>query len=212
MGNSVIWEQARQSMGDVTLYQALLDDPDWIRDYGRVHVQFLKLHYTYLFDQVGLPDGIWISEDLGYKNGLFASPRVLGELIFPHFAEMNAFFHSYGLPVVLHSCGSVAAAMPLIVEAGFDGFHAMENKALNNDPLRFAELYGDKLVFFGGLDARVFETNDQETIRREVTRYVEGMKARGARLVFGSDHSISPRVSYASYRYALDVYRAHMWY
>jgi hypothetical protein len=35
------------------------------------------------------------------------------------------------------------------------------------------------------------------------------MKARGARLVFGSDHSLSPRVRLATYRAALDAYRRH---
>jgi len=38
------------------------------------------------------------------------------------------------------------------------------------------------------------------------------MKARGARLVFASDHSISTNTRYDSYRYALDVYREHMTY
>ena len=43
-------------------------------------------------------------------------------------------------------------------------------------------------------------------------RLVEGMKARNARYFFASDHSITPLVSYDSYRYALDVYREHMTY
>ena len=59
-------------------------------------------------------------EDLGYKNGLFASPKVLGELIFPYYKELVDFFHGYDLPVVLHTCGSTAEGLPLIVEAGFD--------------------------------------------------------------------------------------------
>jgi hypothetical protein len=62
------------------------------------------------------------------------------------------------------------------------------------------------------LDARVFESNDKETIRREVADYLEGMKACAARLVFASDHSISTNTRYDSYRYALDVYREHMTY
>jgi hypothetical protein len=45
-----------------------------------------------------------------------------------------------------------------------------------------------------------------------VAAYIDGMKARNARLVFASDHSISPNTHYDSYRYALDVYREHMWY
>jgi uroporphyrinogen decarboxylase len=211
-GHMFVWEIMRQSMGDVTLYESLLLDPDWIHDYNRVYTDFFKMHFAYMFEQVGVPDGIWLYEDLGYKNGLFASPKVLGELIFPYYQELVAFFHSYGLPVVLHTCGSTAQALPLIVEVGFDALNPMERKAKGNDPLAFAEAYGDRLAFVGGLDARVFETNDREIIRREVADYVEGMKARGARLVFASDHSISPNTRYESYRYALEVYREHMLY
>jgi uroporphyrinogen decarboxylase len=211
-GHMFVWEIARQSMGDVTLYESLLLDPDWIHDFNQVYTDFFKVHFRYMFEQVGLPDGIWIYEDLGYKNGLFASPKVFGELIFPYYAELVEFFHSYDLPVVLHTCGSTAQALPLIVEAGFDALNPMERKAKDNDPFAFAEAYGDRLAFVGGLDARVFETNDKTTIRREVETYINGMKDRGARLVFASDHSISTNTRFESYCYALDVYREHMLY
>jgi len=62
------------------------------------------------------------------------------------------------------------------------------------------------------LCARVFETNDKDVIRREIAGYIEGMKARGARLLFATDHTISPLTHYDSYRYGLDVYREHMMY
>jgi len=211
-GHMFVWELMRQSMGDITMYESLVLDPRWIQDYNRVYTDFFKTHFGYMFEQLGLPDGIWLYEDLGYKNGLFASPRVLRELIFPYYTELVAYFHSLDLPVVLHTCGSTAEALPLIVEAGFDALNPMERKALNNDPFVFAEKYGDKLAFVGGLDARVFETNDREIIRQEVTEYLEGMKARGARLLFASDHSISTRTRYDSYCYALEVYREHMLY
>ena len=120
-------------MGDVTMYYSLLTDPDWIHDYCRVYTDFHKQYFAYLFEHVGLPDGIWMYEDLGYKNGLFASPKVMAELIFPYFTELVSFFHSYDLPVVLHTCGSTAKALPMIVEAGFDALNPMERKAKDND-------------------------------------------------------------------------------
>jgi len=211
-GHMFVWELMRQSMGDITLYESLLLDPAWIHDYNRVYTDFYKKHFVYMFEQVGMPDGVWLYEDLGYKNGLFASPRVLGELIFPYHKEMVDLFHSYDLPVVLHTCGSTAQALPLIIEAGYDALNPMERKAKDNDPFVFAEKYGGQIAFIGGLDARVFETNDKDTIRREVKGYIEGMKARGARLVFASDHSISTNTRYESYCYAVEVYREHMMY
>ena len=210
-GHLFIWENMRQSLGDVCMYESLLLDPGWIHDYNRVYTDFFKRNYRVLFEEAGVPDGVWMYEDLGYKNGLFCSPKVLEELIFPYFRELIEFFHAYDLPVVLHSCGDVTEALPLIVEAGFDGLNPMEVKA-GCDTFKFAEQYGDKLMFFGGLDARILESGDRELIRREVTAFMEGMKTRGARFVFASDHSLSTNIAYGDYRYALEVYREHMMY
>ena len=211
-GHMFIWECMRQSMGDITLYQSLLDDPEWIHDYNRVYTDFFKRNFSYLFKHVGLPDGIWLYEDMGYKNGLFASPKVLAEIIFPYYKELVDFFHTYDLPVVLHTCGSTAQAVPMIIEAGFDALNPMERKAKGNDPFVFAEQFGDKLAFVGGLDVRIFETNDKDLIRKEVTAYIQGMKDRGARLVFASDHSIPPTVRLDTYQHIVNVYRENMLY
>jgi uroporphyrinogen decarboxylase len=210
-GHLFIWENMRQSMGDMCMYESLVLDPEWIHDYNRVYTDFFKTYFRMLIEEAGKPDGVWVYEDLGYRNGLFCSPTVLEELIFPYYAELNEFFHSYDLPVVLHTCGGIEQAVPLIVEAGFDALNPMERKA-GNDPLKYAEQYGDKLAFVGGLDARVFESGDRELIRREVAALIEGMKARNARFVFGSDHSISTNIAYADFAYAVDVYREHMAY
>ena len=75
------------------------------------------------------------------------------------------------------------------------------------DPLILADRYAEKLAFKGGLDARVLESGDRSIIRREVEKLVRGMKSRGARYIFGSDHSVSTRISWADYRFAVDVYR-----
>jgi len=205
-GHLFVWENMRRSMGDITLYQSLLLDPAWIHDYNRVHTDFYKAHYRMLFEEAGVPDGVWIYEDLGYNKGLFASPKVLAELIFPYYREVVEFFHSYGLPVVLHTCGSTREALPLIIETGFDGLNPME-VAAGNDVLEYAERYGDKLVFIGGFDKRIIESHDRALIRREVSRFMEAMKARGARFVFASDHSISTNTDYQDYLYTVEVYR-----
>jgi hypothetical protein len=49
-------------------------------------------------------------------------------------------------------------------------------------------------------------------IRKETIAFVEGLKSRGARYVFGSDHSISTGVKLADLEYAHAVFRDHMMY
>jgi uroporphyrinogen decarboxylase len=210
-GNLFIWEGMRQSLGDICLYESLLLDPDWIHDYCRVYTDLYKDCYKILIEEAGKPDGIWVYEDMGYKNSLFCSPDTYKELIFPYFREICEFFHGYDLPVVLHTCGLTEPIMDMIIDVGFDGLNPMEVKA-GNDPLRIAENYGDRIALVGGLDARVLESGDRDLIRKEVTNLVKGMKERGARFVFASDHSLSTNVSLASFELAIEVYKEHMAY
>ncbi|MCE9615923.1 MAG: hypothetical protein K8T26_16755 [Lentisphaerae bacterium] len=206
-GHQFIWENMRASMGDYVMYTSLISDPDWLHDFNRVYTDLYKTAFRILFDEVGKPDGVWLYEDLGYRDRLFCSPAVLEELIFPYYKEMVDFFHGYDLPVVLHSCGCQRPALPLIVQTGFDGLNPMEAKA-GNDLFAYAEQYGDQLAFIGGLDARVLETGDRDQIRLRVTELVDGMRERGARFVYGSDHSVSTNVAYADFAYAIDIYRS----
>jgi len=207
-GHQFVWETLRGSLGDVCMYESLSLDPGWIHDFCRVYTDFYKQHYGLLFSEAGAPDGVWMYEDLGYRNGLFCSPKTLAALIFPYFAELVGFFHDHGCPVVLHSCGNFTQALPLIVEAGFDAINPMEVKA-GCDILAMADRYADRLVFVGGLDVRILETNDPEVIGPAVRTLVEQMKARNARFVFGTDHSVTPLVRYDSYRLAVETCRQH---
>ena len=207
-GHVFVWEVLRSSLGDLSMYENLLLDPGWVLDFNKVYTNFFKAHYELLFKENGLPDGVWVMDDLAYKNGLFASPKVMEKLFLPFYADIVDFFHGYDLPVVFHSDGNITAALPLLVEAGFQGLNPMEVKA-GCDLLAFAKTYRDHLVFIGGLDVRILETNDRDLIRKEVIRWVEGMKAIGAPYVFGSDHTITPLVHFDSYRYALEIYQQH---
>jgi len=210
-GHLFIWEGMRQSMGDYTMYTSLLTDPDWIHDYNRVYTDLYLRCYQLLFDEAGLPDGIWMYEDLGYKGALFCSPQTLEELIFPYYKEVVDFFHGYNLPVVLHTCGYTEPALDLIVQTGFEGLHPMEAKA-GNDLFKIGGKYTEQLALVGGLDVRIFETNDKNIIRKEVIQHIQRMKDLGVRWVFGSDHSLSTNIDYDSYLYAVELYREHCAY
>ncbi|MCL2701150.1 MAG: uroporphyrinogen decarboxylase family protein [Phycisphaerae bacterium] len=205
-GHLFIWENMRQSLGDICLYESMALDKEWIHDYNRVHTDFFKTHMCVLLEEAGKPDGAWMYEDMGYRDNIFCSPAMFAEMIFPYFREMVEFYHSYDLPVTLHTCGLVEPVLDMIVDVGFDAVHPMEVKA-GNDPLRIARKYADKLTLIGGLDERILETHDRGLIRREVTKLIQGMKDAGASFVFASDHSISTNVDYQDYLYAVEVFR-----
>lgn len=210
-GNINIFESMRQSMGDVCLYESVLLDPDWIHDYNRVYTDFFKKHFQYLFEQAGVPDGIWMYEDMGYRGATFCSPEIYDKLVFPYYREMVEFFHGYDLPVILHSCGFVEKLVPYFIDIGFDGLNPMEVKA-GCDVVRIAKKYAKDLFFCGGMDIRIFEDGDREAIRSEVIRLTDEMKRAQARFLFATDHSVSLGVKYDDYRLAVDTFRENMYY
>ena len=206
-----IWENMRAAFGDLALYENMLLDPDWIHDYCRTYTDLYIEEFRIILEEVGKPDGIWFFDDLGYKESTFCAPALYEELIFPYYHELIGLIHSHDIPVTLHTCGYTESVLDSIVSAGFDGLHPMEVKAGNNS-LRIAERYADKLVFIGGLDARVFESHDRGYMRKEIAGMMNGLKDRGARYVFGSDHSLSTVIDYSDFQYALSVYKEHMSY
>lgn len=211
MGNLFIFELMRSTLGDTTFLPALLEEPEWVRDFCQVYLDFYRRHYALYFAEVGLPDGMFIYEDFGFSNGLFCSPTVMQELILPFHRELVGFFNDYRLPVILHSCGDVRRAVPLIIQAGFACLQPMEAKA-GCDVREFARLYGRQLAYMGNLNVVPLGTNDPAAVRAEILPKLQAIKELRIPYIFHSDHSIPPEVNYATYQYALELYRAHAAY
>lgn len=210
-GGLSVYELMRATLGDVVMLESFALEPEWIHDFCRTYTDFYLKHLTYLLDGAGNPDGAFIYEDLGFNKGLFCSPAMYRELVMPYHAELFAFFHDRGMPVIVHSCGKVTEAVPHLIEAGMDCLQPMEAKT-GMHVVELAKEFGDRLSFMGNIDVRALESGDKAAIEQEVADKMEGMKALGASYFWHTDHSVSPRVTFESYRYAMEVYRAHCGY
>ena len=203
-----IWENFRQTVGDIRMYEGLLDDPEWIIDYNQTQLDFFIRHYEIALAEAGPLDGAWFSEDLAYNQGLFCSPNTLRELYLPFYSALVDYLHGKGMNVILHSCGNVTAALPLIVEAGFDALHPMQVRA-GCDPLAISKAYAGRLVLLGGLDSHMLERGDAGEIRQAQVGLMQGMRDAGASYIFCSDHSISTNVRYDTYQRVIETYHKY---
>ena len=210
-GGAFVFEIMRQSMGDLCMYESFVADPEWVRDFCRVYTDFFIGHYKLWFEKCELPDAVRLCEDLGYKNGLFCSPASLQDLVFPFYKEIIDFLHSHGLKVILHACGGLTEAVPMVVEAGFDAIDPLEVAAGCN-LVEFARRSDNRLVFSGGFDKRILESGDRGAIKKEIVALTQAVRDHGIRYVFSIDHSISTNADYADYQYLLDVLRANWHY
>jgi len=205
IGDLFVFELMRVTIGDENFLPALLLEPEWIKDFCQVYLNFFKKHYELLFREVGLPDGVFIYEDFGYRNGLFCSPEVLRELILPYHKDLVNFFKEYRLPVIIHSCGDIRKAIPVIIDAGYDCLQPMEAKAGCN-VIEIAREFKDKIAFMGNIDVTVLNTNNKDKIKEEIEYKMKELKKLGASYVFHSDHSIPPDIKYYTYKYALEIF------
>jgi len=72
---------------------------------------------------------LWISDDLGDKNGPILTPRQFRTFVKPLLKNMVETFKKRGVWVLLHCDGNVMPLMDDLVEVGIDAFHPCERKA-----------------------------------------------------------------------------------
>jgi len=189
--------------GHEYLLMGMAADGEWVRRMAAVYADVTIRLLEILFAREGMPDGLWVWDDLGYKNTPFMSPAMYREILFPAHKRLFDFAHSMKLPVVLHCDGFVEALVPLLIEAGIDCLQPIETKA-GMDLLKLKRDFGRRIALIGGMDERVLETNDPTAVDAELARKLPGAMA-GSGYVLQVDHSVSSNVKYETYRHFVET-------
>jgi uroporphyrinogen decarboxylase len=188
--------------GHEYLLMGMALDPVWVRQMADLYAEVTIRLLEKLFAAEGLPDGMWVWDDLGFKNKPFMSPAMYRELIFPAHKRLFDFAHGRGLPVILHCDGFVEALLPALLEAGIDCLQPIETKA-GMDLVKLKREVGERIALIGGMDVRALETNDTAAVDAELERKLPAAMA-GSGYVLQVDHSVSSLVSYDTYRHFVD--------
>jgi uroporphyrinogen decarboxylase len=188
--------------GHENLLIGMAADPDWIRDMAEVYATTTIHLLEMLFEREGLPDGLWVWDDLAFKHRPFMSPAMYRELLFRGHQRLFSFAHSRGLPVILHSDGLVESLIPQLIEAGIDCLQPLEAKA-GLDVRKIKKNFGDRIALIGGMDARELISNDLDRVRKELEAKLPEAMAGGG-YVLQVDHSVPDQVHYETYRYFVE--------
>jgi len=177
-------------------------DPEWVTEMADLYATLTVHLLEILFEREGLPDGLWVWDDLGFKHRPFMSPAMYRQMLYPAHKKLFDFAHGRGLPVVLHCDGYVEALVPSLIEAGINCLQPIEIKA-GMDLLKLKKRFGEQIALIGGMDERVLETNDLEAVEAQLLEKLPGAMA-GSGYVLQVDHSVSPLVDYETYRYFVE--------
>jgi len=194
------FEQMQSMTGHENLLLNMALDPEYVQEMVMTYARFSIQHLEVLFAEEGKPDAMWFGEDLGYKFKPFMSPAMYEEILEPGHKLLFDWSHAQGLQVIVHSCGFVEPLVPGLLRAGMDCLQALEVKA-GMDMRRLHDQYGERLAYFGNIDARVLATNDRRQIDAEMDAKIPYILQRGGRYLLMSDHSIPPQVDFATMQY-----------
>ena len=185
------FDQMAPTCGHENLLVGMALDGGWVRDMADLYMTVMIRLLETLFDREGLPDGLWVWDDLGFRNGPFMSPAMYRALVFLAHKKLFDFAHSRGLPVVLHCDGCVETLIPALIEAGIDCLQPLEVKAGMNLN-RIKGMFGDRIALIGGMEAGVLETNNLQAVEAELQKKLPGGDGRQRLCFAGGPQCFAP--------------------
>ena len=136
------------------------------------------------------------ADDFAGQDGLLISPDTYRKLVKPRHKELFDFIHSHTKArVFFHSCGSIRAVIPDLIEIGVDIINPVQVSAAGMDSAELKREFGKDLVFWGGgVDTQhVLGTGTPEQVRNDVRRRLEDFMPGGG-FVFNTVHNIQGNV------------------
>jgi len=143
-----------------------------------------------MLDKAGSRTDIFFTgDDYGTQAAPMISLPMWRRYVRPHVQRLYGLAKSRGLKVMQHSCGSVAAFLPDLMECGLDILEPVQVRARGMDARELAERYGGRLCFHGSIDTQQtlpFGTPDD--VRREVRERIATFRPYGGFTIAPSQH------------------------
>lgn len=138
----------------------------------------------------GLIDIFMMGDDFGTQRGLLISPQMFREFFAPKLREFADQAKSYGLKVMLHSCGSVRELIPDLINIGVDILNPVQTNAERMIPEELKREFGDHICFHGGVDIQqILPFGSTEDVKHEVKELIYVLGKDGG-YILASTHNI----------------------
>ena len=141
-------------------------------------------------------DVIRFGDDLGTNGGPFMSPNTYRQLFRPRHKLLCDYVHKHSkMKTFLHSCGSIRALMPDLIEAGYDVINPMQTTCKGMEAEGLKADFGRDICFWGGgCDTKAILPKGTPTeVKDHVKRRLELLMPGGG-FIFNTVHNILPEV------------------
>jgi uroporphyrinogen decarboxylase len=97
----------------------------------------------------GAVDVLGMGEDLGTQRGPTISPALYRKHIRPRHQRFVDLAKAFGIPVMMHSCGSSSWAFDDMIDMGIEVVDTLQPEAKDMSPAYLKQRFGDRLAFHG---------------------------------------------------------------
>jgi hypothetical protein len=167
-----------------TMEQTLLDlktgEPACIRFVERKNDIQREVYRRFLEKARGSIDVLWLGEDLGTQRGPMISLDLFRERIRPQHQKFVDLARSFGVRVMMHSCGSSSWAFDDFIAMGISIVDTLQPEAKDMTPGYLKHRFGTSLSFHGCIStAGSVATGTAEDVVREVQETLDVMMPGG---------------------------------
>lgn len=186
---SPFFHDAIDLLGMEDLVWKMADEPEVVAAVLGHLVDYYAAVSQRIFDAAAeVIDIFFIGNDFGSQTGPLFGPPQFQRFFLPHLQRLIDLGHAYGLKVMLHCCGGFAPLIPLMIQAGLDGLHAVQPSCRGMDLARLKSEFGDKILFNGAIDSHHVLINGTPDFVRKRTREVLEVMKPGGGFVAGASH------------------------
>lgn len=160
----------------------------------------------------GKIDFMWMGEDLGTQIAPMISMEIFRKHIRPRQQPFFGLAKEFGVPTLLHTCGSSSWAYEDYIEMGLTGVDTLQPEAANMSPEYLKKTFGARLVFHGAISstgALSFGTPDD--VEADCVQTLETMMPGGG-YAFSPTHCLQDNTPTENVVRMYETVHKHGWY
>lgn len=194
-GFADIWQRPALVRGWENMLLDMSESPEWVHFLARKFTDFYLEDYTRAAELTGGRIDLYlVISDLGTQYGPLISPAMFREFVAPYLKELVDHIHSLGARALFHSCGTVRAFIPDLIQLGVDVLDPIQPTGPEMQPEGLKRDFGAQLCFHGGMDMqRLLPHGTPAEVEAEARRYCEVLGAGGG-YILGPAHLFQPDV------------------
>jgi uroporphyrinogen decarboxylase len=148
---------------------------------------YLDLNDMLFHTLKGKLEVFFFGNDFGSQQGLLMSRDMWYEFYYENIKKLCALAHSYGLTVMMHSCGSIGNIIDDLISAGVDIIDPVQISARGMETKILTARFGGRVVFHGGIDTQhVLPRGNEKSVQDHVDWTAAEFSRAGGYIACGS--------------------------